>query len=248
MRKKTVLRIDILTIFPRMFTRVFDESIISKARDKGLVDIRVFDIRDEATDTHRSVDDKVFGGGAGMVMKIEPLYRILRRYKDKQKPFVILLTPQGSLFNQDTANRLLRKKHLVLICGHYEGVDERIKRFINREVSIGDVVLTGGEIPAMVVVDAVTRLIPGVVQKQESIENDSFYKGRLDHPHYTRPAVFKGMNVPGVLISGNHAKILQWRKTMILKNTLQKRPDLFKKHRLTEEEHHIIKQLKGRKL
>lgn len=243
MRKNPRLTIDILTIFPRMFSKLFDESLIGKARDKGILDLRIFDIRKKTVDKHHTVDDKAFGGGAGMVMKIEPIVRMLRMYRGRKKPKIILLSPQGEFFSQQTAQKLAREKHIVLICGHYEGIDERISRYVDTELSIGDVVLTGGEIPAMIVVDAVARLVPGVVKEKASIENDSFFNGRLDYPQYTRPAVFKGMAVPNVLLSGNHAKIAAWRKKMSLKNTLNKRPDLFTKHTLKKEEKIIIKEV-----
>lgn len=228
------MKIDILTIFPEMFAGPLTESLIGKAREKKILDIRIHDIRSCATDKHRSVDDKPFGGGPGMVMKPEPLYRALAAVgatRKKQRPYVIYLSPQGQRLDHALAVGIARHKHLVLVCGHYEGIDERLMRWIDGEVSIGDYVLTGGELPAMVLIDVIARFVPGVVKERASVEQDSFYNGLLDYPHYTRPAVFKGMKVPPVLLSGDHARMDAWRKEQALERTRQRRPDLLQGQR-----------------
>ncbi|MFC1627055.1 tRNA (guanosine(37)-N1)-methyltransferase TrmD [Patescibacteria group bacterium] len=222
------MKIDILTLFPKMFAGPFDESLLKKARDKGLIEINIHDLRDWTEDKHRTVDSKPFGGGAGMVMKVDVIDRALEKLREKDSK-VILMTPQGKVYKQELAGELAKEKHIILICGHYEGFDERIrKHLVDEELSIGDYVLTGGEIPAMVVVDSVVRLISGVVGKAESVENESFSEGLLEYPQYTRPADYKGMKVPEVLVSGDHAKIDQWRKEQSKKRTKAKRPDLLK--------------------
>ncbi|MBN1823071.1 MAG: tRNA (guanosine(37)-N1)-methyltransferase TrmD [Endomicrobiales bacterium] len=224
------MKIDILTLFPGMFKGPLTESLIAKAREKGIISIMVHDIRSFTKDRHRTADDKPFGGGPGMVMKIEPVHGALKKLgctgKKGKKPLVIYLSPQGKPFDQQKAKDLSKKKHIVLLCGHYEGIDERIMKWVDLELSIGDYVLTGGEIPAMAVVDAVSRMIPGVVKEAGSVENDSFYGGLLDCPHYTRPAVFEGMKVPEVLLSGHHKKIEEWKKAQVLARTSKRRPDL----------------------
>jgi tRNA (guanine37-N1)-methyltransferase len=237
--KKQILRIDVLTIFPKMFDGVFSESLLGKAQQKGLVDLRVRDLRDHTDDKHRTVDDRPYGGGPGMVMKPEPLFQALRdmgvpakKKKTAKAPLVIYLSPQGVPFTQDLANRLSREKHLVLLCGHYEGIDERLFEWIDLEICVGDVVYTGGEIPAMAVADAVIRQVPGVVKEADSIAWDSFseaWKGQLDCPHYTRPAEWRGRKVPDVLLQGNHKAIQEWRTQQALDNTRRKRPDLIHK-------------------
>jgi len=226
-----------LTLFPKMFENILGESMLKIARKKGLVEINVRNLRDWTSDAHRTADDKPFGGGPGMVMKIEPVYRALKdlnalrtthdaRRTTKKRTSVILLTPQGAKFDQKVAKRLSKEKMLVLICGHYEGVDERIRELADEEISIGDYVLTCGELPALVIVDAVTRLIPGVLGHNDSVKSESFENGLLEYPQYTRPAEFNGMKVPGVLLSGNHKKIEAWRSREALKRTLERRPDL----------------------
>lgn len=224
------MKIDILTIFPKMFAPVLDESIIKRARKKGLVKIDVHDIRDYSRDKHRKIDDRPFGGGPGMVFKPEPIFEAVRRlHKGRTKAKVILLSPQGATLTQQLAKKLSRHKHLILICGRYEGIDERVKAYLaDEEISIGDYVLTGGELPAMVVIDAVVRLIPGVVGDKESVKQDSFCDGLLEYPHYTRPANFRGKKVPAVLLSGDHKKIMAWRAQQSKKVTKAKRPDLLK--------------------
>lgn len=226
-----------------MFEGILAESLIGKARTKGLVDWRITDIRDHADDKHRTADDRPYGGGPGMVMKAEPLYRALKAVgagaprrgpgakKSARRPTVIYLSPQGEPLTQALANELAKKKRLVLLCGHYEGVDERILDWVDREVSIGDVVLTGGEIPALAVLDAVARQVPGVVKEAASLEQDSFaagWAGRLDCPHYTRPAEWRGRTTPAVLLGGDHKAIARWRHDASQRATKSKRPDLMK--------------------
>ncbi|MDD5356142.1 MAG: tRNA (guanosine(37)-N1)-methyltransferase TrmD [Candidatus Omnitrophica bacterium] len=226
------MRIDILTIFPEMFEPILDESIVRRAKDKGLVKIAVHNLRDYSDDKHRKVDDRPFGGGPGMVFKPEPVFKAVGYIKSKiknQKSKVIMLTPQGKVLNQKLAKELSKSKNLILICGHYEGIDERVRvKLVDEEVSIGDYVLTGGELPAMVLVDAVVRLVKGVLGDENSSQSDSFCDGLLEYPQYTRPADFKGMKVPKVLLSGDHQKIAKWRKEQALKVTRKKRPDLMK--------------------
>ncbi|HRY28978.1 MAG TPA: tRNA (guanosine(37)-N1)-methyltransferase TrmD [Elusimicrobiota bacterium] len=234
MKPKSIpLRIDVLTIFPRMFPGVFSESLLGKAQHKGLVRIAVHDIRDHTEDRHRSVDDRPYGGGPGMVLKPEPVFRALKATgamkKRGKKPFVVYLSPQGKPLTQKLAGELRLKKHLIVLCGHYEGIDERLLAWVDMEVSVGEAVYTGGEIPAMALVDAVTRTLPGVVKEADSLFWDSFadgWRGRLDCPHYTRPAAWRGRTVPSVLLSGDHKAIQRWRQEQSLKNTRKKRPDL----------------------
>jgi tRNA (guanine-N1)-methyltransferase len=224
------MKIDILTLFPKMFENILGESMLKIAQAKGLVEINVRNLRDWTSDAHKTADDKPFGGGPGMVMKIEPVWRAVKEIRGATGK-VILLTPQGKRFDQATAKRLSKREHLVLMCGHYEGVDERIRELADEEVSIGDYVLTGGEIPALVMVDAITRLVPGVLGHSDSVHQESFENSLLEYPQYTRPAEFEGMKVPGVLLSGNHKKIERWRRDESLKRTLKRRPDLIKKGR-----------------
>ncbi len=228
------MRIDVLTIFPKMFDAVLGESIIKRARESGAVEINIVDIRPFSKDRHRKVDDRPFGGGPGMVMNAEPFFEAVNyiRKKTKQerlKTRVILMSPRGSTFEDGMVKRLSRCEHMILLCGHYEGIDERVREFlIDEEVSIGDFVLTGGELPAMVVIDAVARFLPGVLGNKDSRRDESFSKGLLGHPQYTRPADYNGMKVPDTLISGDHKKIKKWRKKESLKITKKKRPDLVK--------------------
>jgi len=223
------MRIDILTLFPKMFEGVFGESIIMRAQAKGLVELAVTNIRDYAVDKHRSVDDKPFGGGAGMVMMCQPVFDAVAGVQKKARPAdeVIMLTPQGEPFNHAMALELAGKERLVLIAGHYEGFDERIRTSLaTREISIGDYVLSGGELPAMVLADAIIRLIPGVLGDERSNEDESFSQNLLEYPHYTRPAEFRDMAVPEVLLSGHHEAIRQWRRQQAIERTQQRRPDL----------------------
>jgi tRNA (guanine37-N1)-methyltransferase len=237
MKRRPALRIDILTLFPRMFEGPLTESLIGKAREKGNVDLRVRDIRDFSDDKHRTVDDRPYGGGPGMVMKPEPLFRALQASgvpaaKKKGKgPVVIFMSPQGRPLTQKLADELARRKHLVLLCGHYEGIDERVFGWIDLEVSVGDVVYTGGEIPALALTDAVVRKVPGTVKEEDSLTWDSFaggWGGGLDCPHYTRPAMWRKKPVPPVLLSGDHKAIQAWRAERSRENTRRKRPDLLK--------------------
>lgn len=227
-RKK--LEIDILTLFPGMFDGPLGESLLKIAQAKGLLKIRVINLRDFSKDKHRKADDKIFGGGSGMLLQVEPIWRALKKLGSmgttKNRPTVIYLSPQGERLNQGIIKELARCKRLVLICGRYEGIDERAMRWVDREISIGDYVLTGGEIPALVLVDTLARMVPGVVKERESVENDSFYDERLDCSHYSRPAEFRGVKVPEVLLSGNHKAIEEWRKKDALEKTAKKRPDL----------------------
>jgi len=240
------MRIDIISIFPKMFEPVLNESIIKRARIKGKVKIHIHDLRDYSSDKHRKVDDRPFGGGSGMLMRPEPIFKAVEKIKSQShpslslrtskvaKPQVILLCPQGKRLTQKTAKALSKYKHLILICGHYEGVDERVReRLVDEEVSIGDYILTGGELPAMVLVDSVVRLLPGVLGDKNSLNFESFEDNLLEYPHYTRPARFRGMCVPEVLLSGDHKKIEVWRKQEAVKRTRQRRPDLlrYKTHR-----------------
>jgi tRNA (guanine37-N1)-methyltransferase len=225
------MRIDIITIFPKMFEGVFGQSIIKRAQEKGLVEIALTQLRDYTSDRHKTVDDRPYGGGPGMVLKPEPIFRAMA---DLEKRFgkgsVILLTPQGERFNQSLARELSKKNHLYFICGHYEGVDERVgEHLVHREISIGDYVLSGGEIAAMVVVDSVVRLIPGVLGDKDSLAEESFAEGLLEYPHYTRPAEVKGQKVPEVLLSGNHKAIKKFREEKGLERTKNRRPELLKK-------------------
>lgn len=249
------MKIDVLTIFPEMFKGPLTESLIHKAREKKLLDIKITDIRSFTKDKHHIVDDRSFGGGPGMVMKPEPAYDALKsvgvsaaskakEWPSKSGPLVLYMSPQGRQLDHGLAKRISGYKHVVLLCGHYEGIDERIMKLVNQEVSIGDYVLTGGELPAMVIIDAVARFLPGVVKESGSVEQDSFYNGLLDHPHYTRPAEFGKLKVPDILLSGNHKKIAEWRMEQSLANTLKKRPDLLKKMKLTEEQKRILKKIK----
>lgn len=224
------MKIDILTLFPEMFEGPFGESMVRLAKQKGLVEIDIHDIRTWTYDRHRTADDKPFGGGPGMVMKIEPVYEGIEHLKgvagEGVDPLVILLTPQGEKFGQERARSLTEKEHLIFICGHYEGVDERIRSLADMELSIGDYVLTCGEIPAMAVCDSVIRLLPGVLGRGESLHEESFEEGILEYPQYTRPAEYKDMRVPEVLLSGDHKKIKEWQKEQALQRTKERRPDL----------------------
>ena len=226
------MRIDILTLFPGMFNPVICESMMKIARNKALVDIRLRDIREWTYDRHRTVDDKPFGGGPGMVMKVEPIDKALEAIRGEllqyEQSRVILMTPQGKKFDQKMARRLSTMESFVLVCGHYEGVDERVRELVDEEISIGDYVLTCGEIPAMVVCDAVTRLIPGVLGDEASLDVESFDENLLEYPQYTRPAVYRGMEVPEVLLCGDPSRINKWKQEESLKRTLQRRPDLVK--------------------
>jgi tRNA (guanine37-N1)-methyltransferase len=223
------LRVDVMTLFPEAFAGPLDVSILKRAREDGLLDLHLHDIRDQATDRHRSVDDYPFGGGQGMVMRVDVLHRALVHVQARAEPagHVVYLSPQGQRFDDRLARALASFPRLVLVCGRYEGVDERfIEHYVDRELSIGDFIITGGELAAMVVIDAVTRHVPGVLGDETSPEEESFADGLLEHPHYTRPAEYNGWSVPEVLLSGHHAKIRQWQREQRLARTQRKRPDL----------------------
>lgn len=238
------MQLDILTLFPGMFCGPFHESIVKRAQDKGLVNIRLIDIRDFSTDKHRCVDDYPFGGGSGMIMQAEPIARAVRFADPNGKARVILTTPQGMVFNQQLAWDLAEEQHLVFICGHYEGVDERIREtLVTDEITIGDYVLTGGEIPAMVMADAIIRLLPGVLGADDAAAEDSFSTGLLEHPQYTRPKVWEGRWVPPVLLSGNHEEIRLWRRREALARTLKRRPELLMRADLSEEDLKLLAEI-----
>jgi tRNA (guanine37-N1)-methyltransferase len=233
-----MIRFDILTIFPEMFTSFCGCSLLKKALDKGLITVQLHDIRSYAGDKHHMTDDAPYGGGGGMVMKVEPIDRALLSIPMVADAVpIILLTPQGERFSQKIAEELAACPQLVFVCGHYEGVDERVRaRLVNREISIGDYILTGGELSAMVLVDAVSRLVPGVLGNSDSAGEDSFSMGLLEYPHYTRPAEYQGWKVPEVLLSGNHREIELWRRRQSLLRTHKGRPDLLTGMELTEQE------------
>lgn len=226
------MKIDIVTIFPDLFRTAFGSGMVQQAQKKGLLRLRLVNLRDFSTDRHRTVDDRPYGGGPGMVLKPEPVFAAVESCFDsgEARPHVILLSPQGKRFDQSRAKELSLKPHFILICGRYEGVDQRVADHLaDEELSIGDVVLSGGEFPAMVVVDAVSRLLPGVLGEGGSLLEESFMDGTLDFPHYTRPAEFRGWKVPDVLLSGNHKEVRAWREKEARRRTGEKRPDLLKK-------------------
>lgn len=239
------MKFDVLTLFPEMLTAYLQQGVLGRAVKRGLVDVNLINIRDFAKGTHKTTDDRPYGGGEGMVMKPGPIYRALKSVDrvDGRSP-VILLSPQGKLFDQSIAWEMSGWDQLILVCGRYEGVDERIKlTCIDMELSIGDYILSGGELGAMVIVDAVSRLIPGVLGSERSNLEDSFEDGLLEYPQYTRPRVFQDKEVPEILLSGNHEKIRVWRKKESLKRTLEKRPDLLKQAKLTPEDKAILAEL-----
>jgi tRNA (guanine37-N1)-methyltransferase len=240
------MRFDVLTLFPELFSAFLKETILGRAVKAGLVDIRLVNIRSFARGRHLVADDTPFGGGQGMVMKPGPISRALESIdRTKDRSLVLLLTPQGRTFDQPLAWDLSRMEQLILICGRYEGVDERIRTTcVDMELSIGDYVLSGGEMAAMVVMDAVSRLVPGVLGGEKSAQEDSFEDGLLEYPQYTRPRVFKNQEVPEILLSGDHEKIRVWRRTESLKRTLERRPDLLEKAALTEEDKRILAKLR----
>jgi tRNA (guanine37-N1)-methyltransferase len=250
-----IVHFDILTLFPLFFESPFSQSIIKRAREAGLVSIGLHNIRDYATDKHRTTDDTPYGGGGGMIMKPEPIFAAVEAIlKDKglrddsPSPPVILLSPQGRLFTQEIARELSKHSHLILICGHYEGVDERVRQHLaTDEMSIGDYVLTGGEVPALTIVEAVTRLVPGVLGDPGATFEDSHAEGLLEYPHYTRPPVFRGHGVPEVLLSGDHAAVIRWRRQQALRRTWERRPDLLSKARLSEADKAFLRQLEEEK-
>ncbi|MFC5401910.1 tRNA (guanosine(37)-N1)-methyltransferase TrmD [Cohnella soli] len=249
------MRIDVLTLFPEMFEGVFGSSILGKARDKGIASLNTVNFRDFANNKHNTVDDMPYGGGGGMVLKAEPIFGAVEHLLEnadrsaedgleKRKPRIILMCPQGRTFSQEIAKELSAEDHLIFICGHYEGYDERIREFlVTDELSVGDYVLTGGELPAMVVVDAVVRLLPGTLGNEQSAVTDSFSDGLLEYPHYTRPAEFRGWKVPDALLSGHHAEIEKWRRQQSLERTFQRRPELLKTAELTVKEREWLEKM-----
>lgn len=241
------MNFDILTLFPEMFEGPLSTSILSRAREKNLININITNIRDYTEDKHHTTDEPPYGGGAGMVLKVNPIYKAWNdiNKEKKEKVHTVLLTPQGKTLNQDKVKELSTYSNLTLICGHYEGVDERVRKsIVDEEISIGDYVLTGGELPAMVLVDAVSRMVDDVLGDEDSSKKDSFYEGLLEHPHYTRPREFENMKVPDVLLSGHHAKIKRWRLKKALKRTLLRRPDLLEKKKLSKKEKKLLEEVK----
>lgn len=243
------LEINILTIFPDMFKGPFSESILNRAQEKELIKINLIDLRGFAPDKHKTVDDYSYGGGPGMVLKPKPIcdaVEVIKKAKSLLPLKIIITSAQGKIFNQEMAKELSKEKRLLIICGRYEGIDERIPQLLDaEEVSIGNFVVSGGELPAMLMVDVISRMIPGVLGKEESMINDSFYNGYLDHPHYTRPDKFKGSKVPDVLLSGNHKEIEKWRKKQSLLRTLIRRPEIFANKKLTKREIDLLKELEN---
>jgi len=238
---------DILTLFPEMFAGPFSESILKIAREKNLIDIKTINIRDFAEDKHHTTDEPPYGGGAGMVMKAEPIFKTWQNTQNERgvKSKTILMSPQGQELTQNLVKDLSKEEGLTIICGRYEGVDERVRdTIVDQEISIGDYVLTGGELPAMVLVDSISRLLSGVLGAEDSSKNDSFYNGLLEHPHYTRPREFDGLKVPDVLLSGNHQLIERWRKKESLKRTLLRRKDLLEEKKLSDQEKELLKEIK----
>lgn len=241
-----MMNIHVLSLFPDMFSGVFGASILKKAQEKDAVKLEVTDIRTFSGNKHNQVDDYPYGGGAGMVLKPEPMFSAVEAICAGKQPRIILMCPQGERFTQKKAEELSQEKELVFLCGHYEGYDERIRQhLVTDEISIGDFVLTGGELGAMTVIDSVVRLLPGVLGQEDSHIQDSFSTGLLEHPHYTRPAEFRGMKVPDVLLSGNHAKIEQWREEQSLKRTFERRPDLLDQYPLTDKQKLYVEKLKN---
>ncbi|WP_071461173.1 tRNA (guanosine(37)-N1)-methyltransferase TrmD [Bacillus massilinigeriensis] len=242
------MKINVLSIFPEMFEGVLGHSILNKAREKGAVEYSLVNFREYADNRHKTVDDYPYGGGAGMVLKPQPIFDAvddLVKNAEGKKPRVILMCPQGERYTQRKAEELAQENHLIFICGHYEGYDERIREhLVTDEISIGDYVLTGGELGAMVVIDSVVRLLPGVLGKEESHIQDSFSTGLLEHPHYTRPADFRGMKVPDVLVSGNHKHIDEWRMRESLRRTFERRPDLLETFQLPEMQKKWLEEFK----
>jgi tRNA (guanine37-N1)-methyltransferase len=242
------MKFDVVTIFPQMIEGGLAEGVVARGRERGLIDIAVHDLREFTTDRHRSVDDVPYGGGPGMVMKPEPLVKAVDRIRETRGvPDVVIVTsPQGRRFSQDEAVRLSGLSHVVLLCGRYEGMDERVLTLVGAdELSIGDYVLSGGELPALVIVDAVSRLVPGVVGDEQSVEEDSFSRGLLDYPHFTRPAEFAGLKVPDVLLSGHHAEVRRWRKKAALARTLARRPELLAQAALDDEERRLLDEIRN---
>ena len=241
------MRIDILTLFPEMFEAVLDNSITGRAKNKGILTLNYIQIRDFAYNKHRQVDDYPYGGGAGMVMQAEPLYLAYKSICEglDYKPLTIYMSPQGKQFRQSTAKRLAKKEHIVIICGHYEGVDQRVlDEIVDMEISLGDFVLTGGEIAAMAVADATARMIPGVLKSEQAFSEESHFNGLLEYPQYTRPEVWHGHTVPEVLMSGHHKNIEAWKREMSIRTTFKKRRGMLSKAKLCEKEEKLVSELK----
>lgn len=234
------MKINILTLFPEMFD-IFSHSIMGRAKENNILDIKATDIRDYTLNKHKKVDDTPYGGGAGMVISPQPVIDAIRDVKKNENAKVIFLGPRGRTFNQELAGELAKEKELIFVCGHYEGIDERAYKYFDMEISLGDFVLTGGEMAAIPVIDSICRLIPGVLGKQESFEDESFYDGTLEYPHYTRPFEFEGDTVPEILISGHHENIRKWRRKKSLLITKERRPDLFKKLALSKEDIKLLR-------
>jgi tRNA (guanine37-N1)-methyltransferase len=242
------VKFDVVTIFPRMIVAGLAEGVVSRGIERGLIDIAVHDLRDYTHDRHRTVDDVPYGGGPGMVMKPEPLVRAVNEIRAARgtPDAVVLLTPQGRPFRQSEAVRMSGMGHVALLCGRYEGIDERVRELVaTEEMSIGDYVLSGGELPALVVIDAISRLIPGVVGSEQSVAQESFADGVLDYPHYTRPAEFGGLKVPDVLLSGHHAEVARWRRKTALARTLMRRPELLDEAALSEEDRALMEEIRN---
>src|SRR5690625_1510275 len=242
------MHIDILTLFPEMLEGALNSSILKRAKDKNVFHYDLINFRDFSENKHKKVDDYPYGGGAGMVLTAQPIFDAVHFAKEKRNttPRIILMCPQGERYNQQKAEQFAKEEHLIIICGHYEGYDERIRQFlVTDEVSIGDYVLTSGELGALVVVDSVVRLLPDALGNRQSAKEDSFSTGLLEHPHYTRPADFRGMKVPDVLLQGHHAEIDEWRKTEALNRTVKRRPELISKVELSEKEQQILRQIKN---
>lgn len=239
------MKIDVLSLFPEMFHGVLESSILKKARDKGAVDVAVTDFREYADNKHKTVDDYPYGGGAGMVLKPQPIFdAVADLNKEGSKARVVLLCPQGERYTQKKAEELSKEEHLIFVCGHYEGYDERIREHVvTDEISIGDFVLTGGELGALVIIDSVVRLLPDVLGNKASAVEDSFSTGLLEHPHYTRPSDFRGMKVPDVLTSGDHKRIAEWREEESLRRTFLRRPDLLENYELSESQKKMLDQI-----
>lgn len=244
------MRFDIITLFPETVECVLNESIIGRAREKGILDIRCIQLRDYAFNKHRKVDDYPYGGGFGMVMQAEPIYQAYKAITENldYKPYTIYMSPQGKTFRQSTAKKLAKKEHIVILCGHYEGVDQRIlDEIVDDEISIGDFVLTGGEIAAMAVVDSVSRMVDGVLREEGSYSEESHFNGLLEYPQYTRPEIWNGKSVPDVLLCGNHKLISEWKRKMSILNTFKKRRGMLSKAKLTEKETELVEELKRKK-
>ncbi len=231
------MRIDVLTIFPDMVKPVLGQSIVGRAVYEKKLTIHVIDFREYSPNKHKKVDDTPYGGGAGMVLRVEPVINALRAIDGYEKAHKVIMTPQGKPYAQTDAARLSTHDHLIILCGHYEGFDERIHAYFDEEISIGDYVLTGGEVAALVLIESTVRLIPGILNKDESHQDDSFSDGLLEYPHYTRPREFEGKRVPEVLMSGNHQAIENWRRTEALKRTKTRRPDLYARHQKAQKKH-----------